>query len=283
MNATPASAIPRTVIAITICISAIFQAPCAVAAAPRNDLAQPSLIADVKSAAPGKTFHVGLLLKLKPQWHVYWENPGDAGSPTRLKLTAPPGVAVGPVRYPLPKTFNQPGNIVGYGYEGEVMLIAPVTLPADWPADTPLQLNADASWLVCKDVCIPGKAKLDLSVPVTKESSPDNTSEFQTWTARLPAADASQLPFKIEGTAEGFKLTWSAPVQSVQVLTVAPAGIEVAGTDVKQDQNSTVVTNKLRMLEPDKSAAASLGLLVTYADESGHQRGARIDVPLRPK
>jgi DsbC/DsbD-like thiol-disulfide interchange protein len=249
-------------------------------AAPGDDLVKPSLLADVKTAAPGKTFHVGMLLKLKPDWHVYWENPGDSGSPTRLKITAPPGVTVGPVQYPLPKTFNQPGDVVGYGYEREVMLIAPVTLPGDWPADKPLQLRADGSWLVCKDVCLPGKAKLELTIPVAKEPQPDNTGDFQTWAARLPAADPDRFPFKLAGAAGSFKLTWDAPVQNVQVLTVAPDGVEVADMSIQHKGTSTTVISKLRTLEPGKAEGAALGVLLTYDGPAGQRQGARLSIPL---
>jgi len=254
-----------------------------VAAPPPKDLVRASLIADVKSAAPGQTFHIGLLLRLKADWHVYWENPGESGSPTRLRITAPAGVSVGAVEYPVPKIFKQPGDIVGYGYENEVMLIAPVTVPKDWPVDKAIEIKADASWLCCKDVCLPGKAKLELTIPVAKEAEADNRSEFTVWSAKLPISEAGQMPFKMEGTAESLKLTWNAPVKEVKVLTVAPDGAEVAGTDVKHEGNTTAVNNKLRFLERDKAKGAPLGVLVIYEDGSGQQRGARVSIPLRPQ
>src|SRR5918993_3204610 len=86
------------------CMITIAALSLAAAAQNPRDLVKPSLIADVKTAAPGQTFHVGLFLRIKPEWHVYWENPGDSGSPTRLRLTLPPGVKTGPVQYPIPKT-----------------------------------------------------------------------------------------------------------------------------------------------------------------------------------
>ena len=252
------------------------------AAPPPKDLVRASLIADVKAAAPGQTFHIGLLLRMKAEWHVYWENPGESGSPTRLRITAPAGVSVGAVEYPVPKIFKQPGDVVGYGYEGEVMLIAPVTLAKDWPMDRPVEIKADASWLCCKDVCLPGKAKLELTIPVAKEAEPDNRSEFMVWSAKLPISDGNQMPFKTEGTAESLKLTWNAPVKEVRVLTVAPDGAEVAGTDVKHEGNTTAINNKLRFLERDKARGAPLGMLVIYEDVSGQQRGARFSIALRP-
>jgi len=264
-------------------LATVFIASVSAAADPPADLVKPALLADVKTAAPGKTFHVGLFLRLKPDWHVYWENPGDAGSPTRLKITAPANVTVGPLQYPLPKTFNQPGDVIGYGYENQVMLIAPVTVPADWPIDRPLQLRADAAWLVCKDICLPGKSKLELTIPVAKDPQPDNTGDFQTWKSRLPLTDAAQHPFKLTGTAESFKLLWNAPVQNVQVLTVAPEGIEVPDTSIQHKGNTTTVISRIRTLEPDKAAGAALGVLITYDGPAGQRQGARLSIPLRPR
>ena len=245
-----------------------------------KDLVKASLIADVRAAAPGQTFHVGLLLRIKPEWHVYWENPGDSGSPTRLRLTLPPGVKTGPVHYPIPKTFKQPGDIVGYGYEDQVMLVAAVRVPADWPTGKPIEIRADASWLSCKEVCLPGKAKLEVSIPVATEARPENRSEFQAWSARLPSTESNQL-FKVDGNAESFKLTWSAQVKNVQVLTVSPEGVEVAGTEVKHEGNTTAVNYKIRVLEKGQADGASLGVLVLYDDASGQRRGARLGIPLR--
>ena len=246
-----------------------------------KDLVKASLIADVKAAAPGQTFHVGLLLRIKPEWHVYWENPGDSGSPTRLRLTLPPSVKAGPVLYPIPETFRQPGDIVGYGYEDQVMLIAPVRVPADWPIGKPIEIRADASWLSCKDICLPGKAKLELTIPVAGEAQSDNRSEFQVWSSRMPSTDSDQLPFKVDGTADSLRLTWSAPAKNVQVLTVAPEGVEVAGTEVKHDGNMTAVSNKIRVLEKGQADGTSLGILVLYDNESGQRRGVRLGIPLR--
>src|SRR5437868_3052839 len=113
-------------------------------AAPPNHV-KATLLADVKTIKPGQPFHVGVLLQIDPGWHIYWENPGESGAPTRVKMTAPPGVTVEPARYPIPKTFVQPGNLTGYGYEEQAMLIARVVVPQDWPKGKSIDLTADAS------------------------------------------------------------------------------------------------------------------------------------------
>src|SRR5687768_7951944 len=91
-------------------------------AQPNQDLVKAKLLADVSAVKPGEAFTVGLRLSIEPGWHVYWTNPGDSGAPTSVKLKLPAGFKAGPVQYPVPIRFNQPGDVLGYGYEDELML-----------------------------------------------------------------------------------------------------------------------------------------------------------------
>lgn len=49
------------------------------------------LIADRLAVAPGGTLTMTLEEDIRPGWHTYWSNPGDAGAPTEIKWTLPPG------------------------------------------------------------------------------------------------------------------------------------------------------------------------------------------------
>src|SRR5687767_12886440 len=91
------------------------------------DLVKPSLLADAATVAPGGSFTLGVRLKMKPHWHTYWVNPGEAGDATKVSLTGPPGFEFGAVQWPLPSMIDAPGGIT-YGYEDEVLLLVPVTV-----------------------------------------------------------------------------------------------------------------------------------------------------------
>src|ERR671912_2099998 len=90
--------------------------PATVAAAPvPKDLVKAELLADVASVKPGEEFTLGVLLKIKPKWHIYWKYPGDAGLPTTVKWKLPDASAASPqpeLRFPLPVRFDQPGDVV---------------------------------------------------------------------------------------------------------------------------------------------------------------------------
>ena len=59
----------------------------------------------------------------------------------------PKGFTAGPLRWPVPVAFVQPGDIAGYGYEHTVLLTARVTAPKDLPAGR-VKIAAEASWLL---------------------------------------------------------------------------------------------------------------------------------------
>jgi thiol:disulfide interchange protein DsbD len=158
-----------------------------------RNLVEARLVADTTAIVPGKPFRVGLVLQMAPTWHTYWEYSGDAGIPTSIKWDLPPGFRAGPIEWPLPEANVEPGNIEVYGYGGEVMLIQSIEPPAHLEPGE-VNLRAGASWLVCADLCIPGKQDVSLSLPVAAAAEPANTDLFSKWSARLPLAGPPPFP-----------------------------------------------------------------------------------------
>ena len=62
---------------------------------------------------------------LRPGWHTYWQNPGDAGVPPELDLDLPPGATAGPIVWPTPQRVPE-GSLMTYSYTDNVLL--PVTI-----------------------------------------------------------------------------------------------------------------------------------------------------------
>ncbi|PYJ47800.1 MAG: hypothetical protein DME85_03390 [Verrucomicrobia bacterium] len=149
-----------------------------------KQLVKAELLADTNAVVPGKTFTVGLLLRMAPRWHTYWKFSGDAGLPTELNWKLPPGSKVSEIQWPIPLKTIDPGDIQTYGYENEVLLIQEIRPPSK--IDNPsVKLSADASWLVCEKICIPGSATLQLELPVSTTSQPANT-EFIRCRSKAP-------------------------------------------------------------------------------------------------
>src|SRR6202051_4867829 len=150
-----------------------------------KQLVYATLVADTKAIVPGKSFTVGLLLRMAPGWHTYWKFSGDAGLPSEIKWNLPNGWKVGEIQWPIPLKTNDPGDIQTYGYQDEVLLIQQITPPSKIDI-SPVKLSAEANWLVCEKICIPGGANLQLELPTSTTADPKNTDLFARYRRLLP-------------------------------------------------------------------------------------------------
>jgi thiol:disulfide interchange protein DsbD len=153
----------------------------------RSPRAAVSLAADAAAVAPGEAFRLGLRLRLAPGWHSYWRNAGDAGAPTEIALTLPDGAAAGPIAWPAPERIEY-GPLVNFGYKGEVLLPVEVRVPASARPGEAFRIEAEATWLVCEQVCIPEEGRFALTLPVAPRALPSPTMAglFEAEAARIP-------------------------------------------------------------------------------------------------
>lgn len=163
-----------------------------------QQLVTANLLPSKTAIVPGQPMEVGLLLEMAPGWHSYWEYSGDAGLPTKITWTLPEGFTAGPIQWPAPHLMIEPGDIWTYGYGDKVLLITTIVPPPNLPTGKPVTLRAKASWLVCKDMCIPGSAGLELTLPVADTPADANGLIFNEFRAQLPSA--SPPPFDLKWT-----------------------------------------------------------------------------------
>ena len=150
--------------ATAMLLAATVPAPATAATLP-PDPVHARLVPETGSIVPGSTLWVDLHLDIAKGWHTYWRNPGDSGLPTEIAWHLPPGFKAGEMAWPAPERFVL-GTIGNYGYSGSADLLVPITAPADAQPGSTAHLAADATWLVCSDICIPGEAHLALDLPV---------------------------------------------------------------------------------------------------------------------
>jgi thiol:disulfide interchange protein len=106
-----------------------------------------SLISAANTASKG-TIQLALKFELAPGWHIYWSNPGDAGLAPQIHLAAP--AIAGPFAYPPPELLVQ-GQVAAYVLSGNLVLPFTATQAGN-------SIQAQAFWLVCRDVCVPEHA-----------------------------------------------------------------------------------------------------------------------------
>ena len=125
------------------------------------------LVAENQWIQPAHESYLGLHFELEKGWHIYWVNPGDSGEPPRVAWQLPTGVTVGEIQWPTPQRLGT-SSIVDFGYENGVTLLVPVHVEAPLGAKGPAQaeLEAQVKVLVCREICIPGKAQLSLTVRI---------------------------------------------------------------------------------------------------------------------
>jgi thiol:disulfide interchange protein DsbD len=157
---------------------------CAPALAQNAPKVHASLIAETASVAPGGTVTVALEEAITPGWHTYWVNPGDAGAPSDIQWTLPAGWKAGAIQWPTPKRLPV-ASLMDYGYEGKVWLLIDVTAPANARPGQSVTLNGHASWLVCKNICIPEDQPVSLSLGIGAPGARD--PRFAAARAALPA------------------------------------------------------------------------------------------------
>jgi thiol:disulfide interchange protein DsbD len=168
------------------------------------------LVVPADQLSPAGSNVAGLYFKLEPGWHIYWKNAGDSGQPPHIQWTLPGGVVAGPMQFPAPKRLPL-GPLMDFGYENEVLFPLKFQV-AGTVKDGPALLDAKVDWLVCREVCITGKAELKMTLQLLSKAP--TVASGSAVDAELVKRLASTLPqplpagFKaiFQPTKDGFRL-----------------------------------------------------------------------------
>jgi DsbC/DsbD-like thiol-disulfide interchange protein len=100
-------------------------------------------------------------IELSPGWKTYWRTPGDAGGlPPSFDWSQSSNLASANVLYPAPlRLTDKSGDTVGY--KGHIIFPVEVR-PKD--EAKPVVLKLDMQYGICKDICVPVEAKLEIEI-----------------------------------------------------------------------------------------------------------------------
>jgi thiol:disulfide interchange protein len=243
-----------------------------------KELVKAELLADTNAIIPGKPFTIGLLLRMAPGWHSYWAFSGDAGLPTELKWKLPSGWKVGEIQWPIPLKTIDPGDIETYGYENEVLLMQEITPPQKLDNST-IKLSAEANWLVCEKICIPGSATPQLELPVSTTSQPANSEIFARYRRLLPKnwpeSNAAKANWSRIGRDLRLKVTSEtlANHAALDFFPLPEQGV-VVGHPTIESRNGNEVVFRIPIESSEKDLSSIAGLVVYSQHPNGEDRAA---------
>jgi DsbC/DsbD-like thiol-disulfide interchange protein len=240
-----------------------------------------SLVPEFQGAVPGASLAVAVRFQLEPGWHIYWENPGQAGIATSVRWSVSPGIGVGPVTWPVP-TLLLVSGIVTHVHYGDVALATRLTLSPK-PQLSPVRIGAEIRYGVCRDLCLPGSARLSLELPWV--GSPPRPDLGWAETGRLIAGRA---PAQRGGPSVTARLQDSVVVLDVRStmalagrVTFFPADQGIASAAVTTTVSATARTAKLRLPLVGSPAGPLRGVLVLGDPSAASSTGFAVSARLR--
>ena len=198
------------------------------------------LISENQSIAIGHPFYLGLHFQLEKGWHIYWVNPGDSGEPPRVTWQLPTGLSAGVIEWPAPRRIGT-SSVVDFGYQDAVTLIVPVHAETSLAAQPLARLGAEIKVLVCREMCIPGKTQLSLTLPIkSRPSAPDVRTRELFAAARkdLPRPAPQNWKFSADDAKDSFVLVANVAPQITQAIffPLSEAQIDNSAPQILQPQ-----------------------------------------------
>ena len=260
------------------------------------------LLLPEQQLAQGASVTAGLHFTLEEGWHIYWVNAGDSGEPPHVRWTLPAGIAAGPFAYPAPQRLPL-GPLMDFGYEHAVTFPLPIKVEPSTAAG-PAMFHADVDWLVCREVCLPGKAVLSIMRPVVAAGSQMAIDARQKAVvdqglASLPKPLPNGTVARFQADNKGYTLavplgakTTSAmffPADADVIANAAPQGSAPTANGVRlslvRDENGTGKVAALGgvLVLPDGRAytvAATPGPIPPAVFADGHVDGSFLDAIL---
>ena len=132
-----------------------------------------------------KELLVGLEYEMEPGWKTYWKSPGDGGFAQTISWDNSSNVKNVNILWPTPIEFEILG-LTSLGYQNNVIFPLEVEIEDEFQNTS---LNLHVSFLICKDICIPGDARIFLDIPSGEKKLTDNYFNIERALSFLPEKD----------------------------------------------------------------------------------------------
>lgn len=164
---------------------------------------------DFAALHPGDMGLLAIDIVVDEGWHTYWPGISDTGYGIAFDIHATDSVELKDPIWPTPMRYLQRGGILDHTYEGTQTVLVPFVIKDDTP-ETPgspeqtVSFTINADFLVCKDICLPGKGTTGASLRIV---DPD---EKRVQTSRHDELRElyRQRPGKFDPTDPSVRMQW---------------------------------------------------------------------------
>ena len=206
---------------------------------------QAELVSEYQQVTAGQQLQLALHFVPDEHWHTYWQNPGDSGLATSLSWQLPDGVTVGDIQWPTPQAIAIP-PLMNYGFEGATVLLSELNIAQDYAASS-IDIQLQADWLVCEEVCIPAEAQFSLTLPVGDKAiaASEYAALFQQARQQLPQPLHASGRFDTSGGAFSATIDFPQPLEINAFFVAAAELVDHAGA-----QQISLQGNQLLLQQP---------------------------------
>jgi DsbC/DsbD-like thiol-disulfide interchange protein len=200
-----------------------------------------TLILEHAVVQPGEQTRVGIRFDMDKNWHIYWRNPGDSGEAPRVRWELPHGIEAGPLEWPSPSRLETAAG-VDYGYEGRVVLLSTLRIPATALPGGTMEIAGALRWLVCSDVCIPQAEEVNTPIRVGTAALVDSKAEgfLKAAADKLPQPLPPELHVGVVGSPGSFDVRFApGRVTHAEFFPAEPEQIDNAATQTLINHNGS--------------------------------------------
>ncbi|MBL4699098.1 MAG: hypothetical protein JKX70_09730 [Phycisphaerales bacterium] len=130
-----------------------------------------SAATEFNGVQPGESGLLAITLHIEEDWHTYWPGVSDSGFGVTLDIRNTGSITLDEPIWPTPHRYIQPGDILDHVYEDTATILVPFHVDEDAPINEIIIFDIGAEFLVCSDICLPGKASTSTSITIMDESS----------------------------------------------------------------------------------------------------------------
>ena len=238
-----------------------------------------------------KNFMIGLEYQMDPGWKTYWKSPGDGGFAQSISWENSTNVKNVNILWPTPIEFEILG-LTSLGYQNDIIFPLEIELEDELKNTF---LNLHITFLICKEICIPGDATIFLEIPSGEKKLTNNYYDLEKALSLLPKDDFNgsylkKINFNVfnDVTHSTIQLIFESDKNFVspKIFLHSPFGLPVIKNSLNYSNDSKKITANFKF-DKDLISKNNFPLEVSISDVNHNfKQVLNVDVndkPLRSK